>query len=202
MTHALISAPSTALVDGTDQRLLLPARRAGHELPIIGTSDEPDGDLYWQAPSGHWWLFTDRRTDPTAEVYGGVVVPEDVREKLVDLLREGFAPDRILIGHEFPLDWAPGDPRPDLVPKAHPRLAQRPAAEVFRQADIPTVSTRGTLKLGRAVLTGMKALLVGAAAVGSVIGMALSQLDPVVVAGVRDPRTGAVTWVEVARWDW
>ena len=27
-------------------------------------------------------------------------------------------------------------------------------------------------------------------------------LDPVIVAGVRDPGSGAVTWVEVARWAW
>jgi hypothetical protein len=202
MTNTLIPRPSTAIVRGTEERLLLPARRAGYDLPIIGTSDEPDDDVYWQAPSGHWWLITDRQTDPTAEMYGGVVVPQAEREKLTELLREGFSPDRILVGHEFPTGWSPGDPTPDLVPKASTSLAPRPALAIERRDEIAATSTEVATTLGRATLSATKALVVGAAAVGAAIGQAFSGLDPIIIAGVRDPRTKAVTWVEVARWDW
>ena len=196
MTNALVPAPSNDPVDGVEERLLLPARRAGYDLPVIGTSEEPAGDAYWQGPTGSWWLITDRRTDPTAEIYGGVVVPEAEREKLVRLLREGFAPDRILIGHEMGPRWTPGDPIPDFVPK-------RPSApQGLQRADLAVASTKATMTLGHAAVTATKALFVGAVAVGSAVGQALSELDPVIIAGVRDPRSGAVTWVEVARWNW
>jgi len=186
-----------------EAQLLAPARRAGYELPVLGTSEEPDGDVYWQAPAGNWWLITDRRTDPTAALYGGVVVPEREREKLVELLREGFSPDRILVGHEFPLDWSPGDPVPDLVPKApSTKLVPRVSLEAAKRAEIAAASTQATLKLGRVALSAIKALVVGAATVGLAVGKAVSELDPIVMAGVRDPRTGAVTWVEVTRWSW
>lgn len=203
MSHALIPAPSNEPVQGTEERLLAPARRAGYDLPVIGTSEEPDGDVYWQAPTGNWWLITDRRSDPTAALYGGVVVPDREREKLVELLRKGFSADRVLVGHEFPLDWSPGDPVPDLVPKVpSTQLVPRPSLEAARRAEIAAASTRASAMLGRAALTATKALVVGAVAVGAAIGAGFAALDPVLIAGVRDSRTGAVTWVEVARWSW
>jgi len=202
MSTALVPAPSNEPVDGVEERLLLPARRAGFDLPVIGTSDEPNGDLYWQTRSGHWWLITDHRSDPTAEIYGGVVVPEAEREKLVRLLQEGFSPDRVLIGHEFPSGWEPGDPCPNLVPKAPPQLVTGTSLQLPPRAELASASTQATLKLGRVALSAIKALVVGAATVGLAVGKAVSELDPIVMAGVRDPRTGAVTWVEVTRWSW
>lgn len=202
MTNPLIPAPSNEPVAGVEERLLLPARRAGYDLSVIGTSQEPDDDLYWQAPSGNWWLITDHRSDPTAALYGGVVVPEAERAKLVALLREGFSADRTLIGHELDQSWKPGDRVPDLVPKAAPKLFPGAPIDGPRRAEIAGASTQATLRLGRAAMTATKALVVGAAAVGSAIGQAFSELDPIIIAGVRDPSTGAVTWVEVARWTW
>lgn len=201
MIHALANTSPAELTSGTEERLLRPARRAGYDLPVIGTSEEPEGDVCWQAPSGHWWVIADRRDDPTAERYGGVVVPERERAKLAQLLREGFSPDRILVGHEFPLGWTPGDPVPDLVPTASRELVPRSPQE-DRRAELTNVSVQATATLGRAALTATKALAVGALAVGVAIGRAAAELDPIVIAGVRDPRTGAVTWVEVARWSW
>lgn len=193
-----------APVPNIEARMLAPARRAGYELAVIGTSREPDGPLYWRgAPEGSWWLFTDHHSDPTAEQYGGVVVPERERKKLVRLLREGFSPDRILIGHELGPDFEPGSPLPQLVPTRAAKPAVLPArADSARQSQVSLASAETAQTLGRVALKATVALTRGALALGVAVGSAMGNLDPVIVAGVRDPGSGAVTWVEVARWAW
>lgn len=191
-------------VPSVEARLLAPARRAGYELAVIGTSSEPDGPLYWQvAPGGNWWLFSDHRSDPTAEQYGGVVVPESERAKLARLLREGFSPDRILIGHELGPGFEPGSPLPQLVPTRAAKPAVLPTqSEIARQSQHAVASAETAQTLGRVAVKATVALARGALALGVAVGNVVGSLDPVIVAGVRDPGSGAVTWVEVARWTW
>lgn len=185
-----------AIERAVETRVIAPARQAGYELPIIGTSEEPQGEVLWQAPSGHWWLFRDHESDPSAERYGGVVVPDDQREKLEELLRNGFSPDLILVGHEMPQDYSPGDAVPDVVPPRQRQLGP-PPSRVWK-ARQPVVVDGGTaLAMGRALFKATSAVVAGAVALGAALG----SLDPVVLAGVRHP-SGAVTWVEVTRWNW
>lgn len=180
------------------ERLLEPARRAELNLPIVGTSTEPEGEVHWQAPSGQWWLIGDHRSDPTAEQYGGVVVPDEVQARLTRLLREGFAPDMILVGHEMPYGYSPGDPIPSLVPAPRRQLAPVAVPQSTRALEAAATGTAVSLAVGRSAFRAIGVLAAKAAAVGSALG----ELDPIVIAGVRDERSGAVTWVEVARWGW
>lgn len=179
--------------------MIEPAQRAGYDLTVLGTSNEPDGEMFWQAPSGRWWLFRDHRSDPTVEQYGGMVVPSEQREKLVRLLQTGFSPDIILTGHELPLGHSPGDPLPELVPTPRPQLI-RPRSQ--RHAVLASESSHSVHMVGRVASSAIKRLAIGAVSAGIAMGIAMSNLDPVVLAGVRDPNSGALTWVEVARWSW
>lgn len=195
-----------ALVGALNARMLDPAHRIGYELPVIGTSTAPQGEFLWQAPTEQWWLFNGHRDDPTAVQYGGVVVPPDVKERLTRLLTEGFAPDVILIGHEMPHGWGPGSPLPDLVPTPPSRLPGRPRRSTAAGSPTASHTSRnvgvGVLKLGKAVVLGGVAVGVALGAAVGAVSAAAARLDPVIVAGVRNPGTGLVTWVEVARWDW
>lgn len=196
MSTDLIARTPAELAGRTETLLLAPARHAGYDLPVIGTSQAPEGEFVWQAPNGQHWIFNDHKDDPTAAQFGGVVVPDDVQERLVQLLKHGFAPDIILIGHELPASYSPGEPLPELVPvKPLELVPLKPPA-------ISPQTTETALTVGKASLKAMKMIVAAAVAAGTSIGAAVTKLDPIVIAGVRDPQTGAVTWCEVARWAW
>ncbi len=194
------------LAEATRERLLAPARRAGYDLPLIGTSEAPEGEFLWQAPTERWWVFNDHRDDPTVAQYGGVVVPADVKERLTKLLAEGFSPDLILIGHEMPDRWKPGEPVPELVPVSTQTLPAAGAATPVLPRLVTSQTSRdvgvGALKVGKAAFLGGLALGVLTGQVVAAVAAAAAQLDPVIVAGVRAPGASYATWVEVARWEW
>lgn len=176
-------------------RVLEPARRAGlGDLHVIGRSEQPPNGYPWRAPNGHWWAFFDHASDPTAEVYGGVVVPADIRARLERLLTAGFDPDVVLIGHEMPREWTPGEGLPSLLPK-------RPAAGRSVAITIARPGFDPALRFGGAV--ALVALNVGAGALrlAEAVARSVASLDPVVLAGVRHG-DGSLTWVEVCRWNW
>jgi hypothetical protein len=198
--NELTQQPPAALTVRTEEKLLGPARRAGYELPVIGTAMEPQGEVEYQAPKGQWWIFNYHRDDPTAALHGGVVVPIEVRQRLEQLLRHGFAPDTIWVGHEMPINWEPGQPKPDLVPQKRPATTDLVTSP--RSPALPARSAEVGVAVGKGLLKVTKALVTGAAAAGLAIGSAMAELDPIIVAGVRDPSSGAVTFVEVARWSW
>lgn len=185
--------------DAVRQRLLQPADHAGHSLEVLGRSEQPPNGYPWLAPTGRWWTFFEHDSDPTALMYGGVVVPAEVRSKLEQLLREGFAPDVILVGHELPARWEPGDPLPSLVPAAPPstELPARQALYLPDPKKSADVAVRTAGALGKAAFAIGKS----AAQIGVALGASLAQLDPVILAGVRH-EDGSVTWVEVVRWTW
>lgn len=189
-----------------EERLLRPARAANQDVEVIGTSEAPEGEFLWQAPTERWWVFNDHRDDPTVAQYGGVVVPADVKERLLRLLAEGFAPDLILIGHEMPDRWKPGDPVPELVPVSTPTLPAAGAATPVLPRLVTSQTSRdvgvGALKVGKAAFLGGLALGVLTGQVVAAVAAAAAQLDPVIVAGVRAPGASYATWVEVARWEW
>lgn len=197
---------SAAVASGVLERMLEPARHAGYDLPVIGTSQEPQGEFLWQAPTDRWWVFNDHRADPTAAQHGGVVVTDEVKERLTRLLAQGFDPDVILVGHETPQGWSPGSQLPDLVPAAERRTLV--PARKSKMLGSLIASPRsldvgiGALKVGKAAVVGGVAVGVALGALVGAVAAAAARLDPVIIAGVRDSGTGLVTWVEVARWDW
>ncbi len=190
----------SGVTDAVRQRLLQPADHAEHSLEVLGRSEQPPNGYPWLAPTGRWWTFFDHDSDPTALMYGGVVVPADVRVQLEQLLRKGFAPDVVLIGHELPAPWEPGDPLPALVPAAPP-----PAElETTRQVSyLPVPKRSANMAVRAAGALGKAAFAIGksAAQIGVAVGASLAQIDPVILAGVRH-EDGLVTWVEVVRWTW
>lgn len=201
-TNALVKPPiNREISEAVEERLLEPARRADVVVPVLGTAPKPTGRVHWQAPTGRWWLIDEFRSDPTAQAYGGVVVPAEVRGRLKDLLRAGFAPDIVLVGHEMPDRFAPGDPVPDLVPGQATPSDRMPATLVNPSTDAALDAARQgsekALALTRLAGKALVALVSAAAAAGS----ALSRLDPVIVAGV-EVEAGVFVWVEVDRWSW
>jgi hypothetical protein len=183
-----------------DKQVLDPARRAGYDLPVVGTSPAPEGLVTWKAPTERWWIFASHRDDPVAAEAGGLVVPPDVYSRLTELLKHGFAPDIVVVGHEMPGRWSPGDPLPEADRKRESSAqTAATAAAACARSDAARQVSRGAIKVGWTLAQAGAALAIG---VGSLLAeLAVSvALDPIVLAGVRVPDSDLVIWVEVARW--
>ena len=196
-----LGEPRTGLADVVGQRLLQPAERAGRTLQVLGRSEQPPNGKPWQAQTGRWWMFFEHGVDPTAELYGGVVVPPEVREQLVELLRAGFDPDVVVVGHECPPSWQPGDPTPSLVPA--PRSEAMVKAPAPSPSYLPSAEQSADMAVRTASLIGKAGFALGKGVVGlsAALVAGFIRLDPVILAGIKH-EDGSITWVEVARWDW
>lgn len=179
------------------QRLLTPARAAGRDLEVIGVGPPPTGETLVQEPGGRWWMFNDHRDDPLARMHGGAVVPRDVRERLEQLLANGFSADLILVGHELPGDWSPGRPIPELGPAPSDAIRKSPRRDPHGAVADSAAA--------RAIASTMRSLAGAGAALGTSLARlagALAELDPVIVAGAHIPNSDHLVYVEVARWSW
>jgi len=183
-------------------RLLAPAARLGHQLPVIGVSPPPSGQLLTRAADGTPWIISDYRLDPSFEEHGGVVVPRDVAAFLNELRAAGASWDRTLVAHQLPPDWTPEQPLPRVVPEARTagiRRAER-ATDAGSALLAATARAAGRLAVAAAT-TGARAAAAGT--VGLALAMAEAiVLDPVIVAGVDLSEEPLVAWVELARWSW
>lgn len=174
------------LAELTERRILNPARRAGHELTVIGPSRLPRREhVIVRTPKGPW-LLVDHRDDPTTDPYRGKLpIPKDILTTLTKLDDAGACPDHIWIGHELPKQWKEGDNLTNLIP---------PPARLRQRDELLTKTIRTTLHLTGKALT--------AAAVAALSPLALIGTDPVLLGGVQHPTEPVVVWVELARWAW
>lgn len=178
------------LLEMTEQRMLVPARRVGQELAVAGTTALPQSQEVVDTQWGKW-LFVDHVEDPTATQYGGdIPVPEKDHAKLVMLDRAGVRPDLVWLGHQLPASWKVGDPVP--VPAPRP-LREKDAQLAQRLA----VTTSWFLKAAGALLAAAAA----PAALGAVAFAGVG-LDPIVLGGVKHPDHPVVQWCVLAQWEW
>ena len=172
-----------------DQRLRSPMVRAGMAPQAYRLGEAVPTRTFWQdEDTGRWWFIAAPEDDPLIRTRGELDVPPQVAELFRRLANDGFDPDVVRIGHEFPSGV---DPRSFVARPSAPMV--RPATDVARGAE--TVGR--TLPV---ILKGAGTLVLGVAVVLGGLMAALSEIDPVVIAGVKlDEDTYA--WVEVARWN-
>jgi hypothetical protein len=176
------------------EAILQPGRVVGRDLPVVGMSETPQAPAFWQQQPDRSWLFAaDYRQDPTfAASPGKIVMPRAELQAFDALAAAGLNCDLIWIAHELPATWQPGH--------AIPRVPDPPRARRHRRV-LDTIANGSRVAIREGTRT---ALQVGAAvAVLPAIGLVgLVGLDPVVLGGLVHEETGAVVWVELARWDW
>lgn len=170
-------------------QLIIPARKAATELEIAGLTRIPTGPELVRGPKGYW-LVVDHREDPTADAKGRIPIPAAERAKLSALADAGVAPDLIILGHELPADWKPGQLAGPLAPPG------KAAVEAEERS----------LARSRALVSGARSLIkgaaVGTAAVAAAPLLALGGLDPIVLGGVCDSERSVVAWSVLCWWEW
>jgi len=177
------------LIARLDERVLVPARAAGYDLPVLGATPRPRGVELVQIGSSPW-LLADPFDDPTTRrTRGRLVIPGEARERLVSLVRAGVEPDVLHIAHELP----PGTRLEDV------RHLPRPVDPKRRERDAHLAAgLRRAVKaaaIGAGVAVGFVALAPAA------LAAAASGLDPILLGGVLSADGEYVAWSELARWD-
>lgn len=191
-----------------EERLLGPMAQAGCEAPL---------PVLTQRPAPLQVRYTDRGTTLTAAGYqhdpliahdrGLVRAPKSEKRKLKALKKHGIDPDHVWVLREMPGVWRPGE--------TPPRMMGLQTAETARTQHIQHLQVGAVaFAVGRALLYTAGAafavaagsvVAVGAITVGAVGAVAMAPLadglDPIVLAGVEHPETGAIAWVPIAAWD-
>ncbi len=191
-----------------EERLYGPISAAGHDAPP---------PVLTQYPRPLDVRHTDRNTTLTAaswdldpmlnQDHGRLRAPRSEKRKLKKFKRRGLDPELVWVLREFPGTWKPGEEPPRMIDlktaeTARTRHAQHlqvgAAAFVVGRALLYTAAAGFALAAGAAVSLG--ALTV--AGIGAVATAPLAKgLDPIVLGGVVDPKTGSVAWVPLAAWD-
>jgi hypothetical protein len=196
--HALEPAVVRELEALVGRKMTAPAKRIGQDLPgPVRFSAPLEEPCWWEESPEKWWLAVPRALDPAAAQHGGAMpTPPEVCERIMRLAASPeFDCDDVVVVHEMPPGLKPGEPIPDLVPKASPRLSGEKVVEL---SALP-------LRLARTALEGMAvaSLAVGSAALLTGAGVAgAAALDPILLGGVRHPELPLVGWQEIARWAW
>ncbi len=105
--------PTPALARRVERQVLAPARMLGEELSLVAVTEPPPPVSIMHPPQGGTWIAAYHDSDPVALARGGYLhAPEAEIERLTRLYEAGVDPDAILIGHQLPGHWRPGDPVP------------------------------------------------------------------------------------------
>ena len=191
---ATVNATGAANVDAwasLEGRLFLPAARAGVQPKRFAVTSTPRTHLVATTlmdDHGCHWVISSALADPATRD-GRIPVPRKHLDALYRLDSAGAALDFVVIAHELPGSWRPGEPLPRLVPPP----------ERVRRAD-HVVLEIGHRLLAAAVLT----LKVGAVAAAAPIAAAaaLAALDPVILGGVVTDDPNLTAWAVIAAWAW
>ena len=195
-----------------ERRILGPIAAAGYDAPL---------PVLTKAPAPLEVRYTDRDTtliaadysrDPIVNQDGGLIrAPKSERRKFKELREHGIDPDQLWILREIPGTWRPGETPPRMIGlttaqtarERHVQHLQAGAAAfvvgralLYTAGTVFAVATGAVVALGAITVVGVAGLAAGAAAAPLEGG-----LDPIVLAGVRHPETGAVAWVPIAAWD-
>jgi len=186
--------PTPALERQLERRVLAPARRIGENLPLVAITEPPPPVSILHPPQGGTWIAAYHDSDPVALARGALHAPEAEIRRLAQLHKAGVEPDAILVGHQLPGRWQPGDPVPAAYLPAEvatvDRLLATQAAAVSAGVDFLRTLAGIGAGLGAATVAG-----VGQLADAAVL------LDPFVLGGITEPKTGLVGWVFLGGWD-
>ncbi len=198
------------LAEPLERRILKPYVAATQTAP-----PRPTLTLYPDAPlevrystrgttltAAHW------EHDPlVAHERGTIRAPKSQKRQLKKLGESGLNPDLVWVLREMPGTWRPGEEPTRMIgvetaETARTRHIQHlqasAAAFVVGRALLYTAGAAFALATGAVVALG--AVTIGA--VGAVAMAPLAAgLDPIVLAGIVHPETGAVAWVPIAAWD-
>jgi hypothetical protein len=185
--------PSPALAQRLERQVLAPARSIGEELSLVAITEPPPPVSVMYPPRGGTWLIAYHDSDPIAHARGGDLhAPEAEIKRLTQMHQAGVNPDVILVGHQQPGRWRPGDPVPPAYFAGEPTTVNRVLSAQAWAVESGLRLLRAALKAGAEISAGTAA---GAAALGAAV-----LLDPVVAAGVREPRSGLIGWVPLGSW--
>lgn len=186
--------PTPVLERQLERRVLAPARSIGENLPLVAITEPPPPVSILHPPQGGTWVAASYDRDPVALARGALHAPEAEIERLTRLHKAGVDPDVILVGHQLPGRWQPGDPVSAAYLPAEvatvDRLLATQAAAVNAGVDFLRTLAGIGAGLGAATVAG-----VGQLADAAVL------LDPFVLGGINEPKTGLVGWVFLGGWD-
>jgi hypothetical protein len=186
--------PTPALERQLERRVLAPARSIGENLPLVAITEPPPPVSIMHPPQGGTWIAAYHDSDPVALARGALHAPEAEIRRLEQLHKAGVEPDAILVGHQLPGRWQPGDPVPAAYLPAEmatvDRLLATQAAAVGSGLDFLRTLAGIGVGLGTATAAGVGRVADAAAA-----------LDPFILGGVHDPGTGLVAWTLLGAWD-
>jgi hypothetical protein len=186
--------PTPALKRQLERRVLAPARRIGEELSLVAITEPPPPVSIMHPPQGGTWIAARADCDPVAEVRGALHAPEAEIARLAKLYEAGVDPDVILVGHQLPDRWQPGDPVPAAYLPAEVATVDRLLATQAAVAGIGFDFLR--------TLAGIRVGLGAATAAGiSRAADAVAALDPFLLFGTRDTESGLIGWTFAGAWD-
>lgn len=190
--------PAPVLAERLERQVFAPARSIGEELALVSITNPPPPVKIMHPPQGGTWVAAYHDTDPVARGRGGYLhAPKDEIERLTRLFDAGVEPDVILIGHELPGHWRQGDPVPAAYLPGEASTASRVLAAQAGAVEVGLGLLRAAAKAG----AGIGKATVGAAAfAGAAIG-SVAVLDPFVLGGVREPKSGLIGWTVLGGWD-
>lgn len=177
-----------------EQCVLAPARSAGEELSVVAVTEPPPPVTVWHPPEGNTWIAARHDADPVALGRGALHAPEREIARMKRLSRAGIRFDVILIGHELPGRWYPGDPVPEAYELGAKAAHQRTVTAQRTAFELAAVLLQAVVGSAALAVRGVGMATAGAAA-------ALSTLDPLVLGGLADPATGQIAWVYLGGWD-
>jgi hypothetical protein len=166
--------------------VLAPARSIGEELPVIAVTEPPAPVTVWHPPQGNTWIAARHDADPMTLGRGAMYAPKREIGRMKRMGRAGVTFDVVLVGHEIPGRWYPGDP----VPKAYE--AGSPAA-----VDRVVATQRAVFDVASGLL---RAAARGAGVATAGVLQAMVSVDPLVLGGLRDPHSGQIAWVYLSGW--
>lgn len=190
-----------------EERLLGPIAQAGHDAPAPVLTERPAPLDVRYTDRGTTLTAADYARDPLVTQDGGLVrAPKSVQKQLRDFEKHGIDPDRLLIFREMPGIWKPGETPPRMMGLETAETARsnhlqhlQVGAAAFAVGKALLYVAGGALVVATGAVVAAGAITIGA--VGGAMAPLADGLDPIVLAGIDHPETGAVAWTVIAAWD-
>jgi hypothetical protein len=212
MTVLRPNADALAVLDDLsrplEERLLGPIAQAGYDAPLPVLTERPEPLTVRYTDRGTTLTAADYLHDPHVAQDGGLIrAPKSVQKQFKDFEQHGIDPDRLWILRETPGVWRPGETPPRMMGLETAETARTKHLQHLQVGAAAFAVGKGLLYVAGGALVVATGVVVaaGAITVGAIGAVAMAPLadglDPIVLAGIDDPKTGAVAWVVIGSWD-